>query len=360
MNHPIEMGFALAVALVAASAVLSAEPWGADFTDSATLDGNAMLRHRVGQRHLVDNLEWREGSDGYQCSSHAHFSFVTDATKLVFEGIDFAHYGASVTPVVLNNSQVALVLPALPASKHSQLVPLSLPAGTKQLTVLNSGQTNAAWGGTHKSHTVRAIYADAPLFWLPPAPAQTKPRLVIYGDSIAMGGGATLPGVEGWGPLLRQDYDVAFEASGWERLLDDAKRLPEVADRIASYKPAVVWLAIGVNDYQGPTPMNAKTYTQTYGRFLDLLHERLPEAVVVVQSPIVKGGETNPNPVKLRLADYRAIIKEVAASRPWCRYADGAAILALSDLDDGVHPNTSGMAKYAGWAKTFLKGIVTK
>ena len=285
---------------------------------------------------------------------------MTEATRLVFEVTDFAHFGALVVPIVINGSQVILKCPALAPGEKSKLVPLDLSPGVKTLKVVNSLQTNCAWGGTPKNHTVRSIYSDMPLRWLPADPAQAKPRLVIYGDSIAAGGNADIPGVQAWGPLLRQDYDVAFEASGWKRLLDDVSKLPEVADRIASHRPAIVWLAIGVNDYQGPTPMDAKTFKEKYQRFLDLLCERQPKVVVVAQSPLVKSDEGKANPAGHTLADYRAAVKAATEGRDWCRYADGAAILELSDLADGVHPSTAGMTKYSQWAKTFLKDVLTK
>ncbi len=312
------------------------------------------IRHRVGRQHLIDNIAWRAYADGYQCSSHGHFSVVTEATKIVFEAADFAHY-PTVGPVVLVDDKVAFQLSPLPGQMKLKYAPLSLPPGLKTISVITSLQTTAAWGGEPKNFIVRSIFADAPLRWLPPDKARAKRRLVIYGDSIAAGGNADIPGIHAWGPLLRQEYDVAFEASGWKRLLDDRGKLPEVADRIASYKPAIVWLAIGVNDYQGPTPMTTAEYTNTYTRFLDLLHEKLPDALVIAQSPLVKGNEANANAAGHTLADYRTAVKTATRERTWCRYVDGSKILALPDLADGVHPSTAGMAKYAQWAQDFLK-----
>jgi lysophospholipase L1-like esterase len=336
-------------------------PWGDEFTDTVPWPIGkgahpAALRHRVGERHLVDNLEWREGADGYFCSSHAHFSFVTEATELVFESTDAAH-GSSANPVVLNGGQVVLTLPSLPADQRLQFVPLSLPPGVKRLTVVNSALTHGSWVEPPKGQTVRSIFSTASLRWLPPDPALAKTRLVIYGDSIAVGGGPVLPGVEGWGALLRRDYDIAFDGSGWHRLSDDRDRLPEVADRMARYRPAIVWIAIGVNDYQGPGPMDATNYARIYGHFLDVLHDRLPDALVVAQSPLAKADEGKPNSAGLTLADYRAIMKTAVDNRPWCRYVDGAPILALPDLLDGVHPHAAGMARYAQWAGEYLKGL---
>lgn len=321
--------------------------WGEAYTDGD--------RYRVGACHLTDNLEWREGSADYPCSSHAHFSFATAANAVTFECTDSAHYGAYVTPVVLLNGMLLTTMPSLPPHEHKRDVMVPLPPGHKIVTVINSLQTNGAWGAEPKSYIVRAVISDAPLFHIPPV--RRGRRLVIYGDSIAAGGNADIPGVRAWGPLLRQDRDVAFAASGWRRLSDHARRLPEIATRIATYQPDIAWIAIGVNDYQGPDPLGSDAFASAIAAFLDLLHARLPAAVMVAQSPLVKVDEAVRNAAGMVLADYRALIRAAAESRPWCRFVDGTAILRHEDLADGVHPHTAGMVKYAAFAHHVLRQI---
>ncbi len=323
---------------------LAMRTWGGAYTDGD--------RYRVGACHLADNLEWREDVAGYQCSSHAHFSFATEADVVTFEYVDYAHYGTRVVPVVLLDGEFLAMLPLLPPNERERRVTLSLPPGRKVVTVVNSLQTNGGWGAEPKNSTVRAVICGAPLVHIPPA--RRGRRLVVYGDSIAAGGDADVPGVRAWGPLLRQVWDVAFEASGWRRLSDHAPRLPEVAARIASYRPDAVWIAIGVNDYQGPDPLSRDAFAAACAAFLDLLHARLPAAVVIAQSPLVKANEEVRNAAGLALADYRELIRTAAGSRPWCRFVDGAAILGRDDLADGVHPHTAGMAKYAAFARGVL------
>ena len=318
--------------------------WGEAYTDG--------LRYRVGACHLVDNLAWREDVSGYQCSSHAHFSFCTDATEVVLECTDYSHYGEYVTPVILKDGAFLTTLPLLTANEPERCVAVALPPGRKTVTVITSLQTNGAWGAEPKNYTVRAMTATAPLYWVPPA-RREKP-LVIYGDSVAAGGNADVPGMRSWGTLLRRDGSVAFEASGWRRLTDHVQRLDEVTTRIAGYQPATVWLAVGVNDYQGPDPLSGDAFTQTYARLLDLLRQRLPQAALIAQSPLVKVGETMPNAVGMTLDDYRQATRLATVGRPGCRYVDGSTILTVDDLADGVHPHTAGMARYAAFARGVL------
>jgi lysophospholipase L1-like esterase len=334
-------------------------PWDKGFVDDFSLSSYSTisLRQRINIHHLNNNLEWRKDVDGYQCSSHANFSFITSATMLVFEAVDYAHYGEMVTPVVLCGNDVILQLPPLSENEKTRLVPLSLPPGENKITVINSMQSNCSWGGIPKNYIIRSIFSDAPLYLIQSCESLKK-RMVIYGDSIAAGGNADIPGIHAWGTLLRQKYDIAFEASGWKRLQDDASKLPETVKRIASYQPEIVWLAIGVNDFQGPDPMNTDRFTKTYKGILNLLHEYLPDAVIIAQSPIVMANANNRNVVGHNLNDYRIAIKNAAADYPWCHYVNGTNILKLSDLADGVHPNTASMAKYANWVADYLDEII--
>ncbi len=331
------------------------KPWGDEYVDHIKWRSipEISFRHRVSPSHLTDNMEWREESDGYQCSSHAHLTFITTATELIFDTLDYAHYGQMVTPVILQNDNILLQLPALPEDVKEQMVPLSLQAGEKRITIINSLQSNCSWGGVPKNHIIRSIYSNAPLNYLRPD-ENRKTDMVIYGDSIAAGGNADIPGVQAWGTLLRQHYNIAFEASGWKRLQDDAGKLPAVAKRVASCHPAIAWLAIGVNDFQGPDPMNIESFTKTYMKFIELIHEYSPDTIIIAQSPIVMAAANNVNNVGAVLTDYRGAIKKAAQHHEWCNYVDGSTILKLSDLADGVHPGTNGMAKYADWVRNYL------
>lgn len=318
--------------------------WGEAYTDG--------LRYRVGACHLVDNVSWQEDATGYQCSSHAHFSFCTDATEVVFECTDYSHYSDYVVPVILKDGVFMATLPVLSANEPERCVAVVFPPGRKTVTVINSLQTNGAWGAEPKNYTVRAMTATAPLYQT--LPAWRKNPTVIYGDSIAAGGNADVPGMRAWGTLLRRDRAIAFEASGWRRLADHTHCLDEVTARIARYQPTTVWLAVGVNDYQGPDPLIGDAFTQTYAQALDFLRQRLPHATVIAQSPLVKVGESAPNAVGMTLDDYRHATRLATVGRPWSHYIDGSTILTVTDLADGVHPHTAGMAKYAAFARKIL------
>ncbi len=329
--------------------------WDADFVDKVTMSHYPWItfHFRVYENILLDNIEWREDADGYQSSSCSHFSFATNATELLFDAVDYVHYGELVTPVILVDDIFKMRLPNLPENEKSLIMPLSLPAGEKKITVINSLQTNCSWGGIPKSYVVRSIYSNAPLVLVVPCESVRK-RLVIYGDSIVAGDHADIPGIRSWGTLLRQYYDVAFEASGWKRLQDDMNNFAMVASRISSYHPNVIWLAIGTNDFQGPDNMDIKKYSEIYRNFINILHQYSPASTIIAQSPLVTSNANIPNAAGNILADYRIAIQNATTDCPWCNYIDGSKILKLSDLADGIHPNTPGMAKYAEWVKRYL------
>ena len=310
--------------------------------------------HLIRPSHLTDNLEWQERPGGYICSSLAHFTIVTEATEMVLETVDFAHCGDIATPVVLNGDELILKCPALPATRNSQFIQLDLTTGLKQLKIVNSLQSNGGWDCNPANHTIRAIYSDTPLFLALPIQSGQKLKMVIYGDSIAAGDHADTPAMQAWGAILRKKYDVALYASGWKRMQDDFENFDIIAKRTASWNPDIIWIAIGVNDYQGPNPVDTKTFAEKYRIFLETLRTRMSKVKIIAQSPIIKTNEHTQNVAGHNLADYRTVIKQTAEDVVNCEYAEGLDILLEPDLIDGVHPHTQGMAKYAKWATEFL------
>lgn len=187
------------------------------------------------------------------------------------------------------------------------------------------------------------------------------PRLLVYGDSIAVGANATSPSLQGWVQLVRNEYtnSVLYEAWGWRSLHDDASTesaREAFAAHIAAQSPAEIWLAIGTNDY-GLNKWSAAAFGAAYADLLDKLHAALPDAVIYAQTPLVRSSEAA-NGSGSTLGDYRTQIATAQSTRSaYCTLVDGTDILTTGDLTDGVHPSTAGHALYAAYVKTVL-GIV--
>lgn len=186
----------------------------------------------------------------------------------------------------------------------------------------------------------------------------TTGRVMIYGDSISVGGNSDDPEYEGYPVLLRTDYDrsVLIEAYGFRSLYNDAATTELVTDfvqKVVDANPSKLWLAIGTNDY-GLNKWSATTFGAAYAALLDAVHSAVPDLPIICQTPILRDSETA-NGSGSTLGDYRSQISSAVSSRSsYCTLIDGAGILTTADLDDGVHPTIAGHAKYAAYVDSQL------
>jgi len=233
---------------------------------------------------------------------------------------------------------------------------LSLSAGTKTVEFVAGLQAAPSQTGVYGTWFTGAA-ASAAMTAVSESPTN---RLVIYGDSIAVGANSTVPPKDGWAVLLRAERgtdSTMVEAYGYRSLhldaSDSTKRAAFVA-KIQAMSPSILWIAIGTNDY-GLTKWTDTQFGAAYAALLDDLHAAMPSLVIYCQTPIVRTGEPTANGNGLYLSDFRTAISNAVSSRSaWATLIDGTAILTTSDLADGVHPTTAGHATYAA----FVAGVL--
>lgn len=184
-------------------------------------------------------------------------------------------------------------------------------------------------------------------------------RLVIYGDSIAVGANGTVPPSDAWAVLVRTARGTAstmVDGYGYRSLYLDASSSgvrASFVSAIQALSPSIFWNAIGTNDY-GLNKWSALDFGIAYAAVLDDLHAAMPSLVIYCQTPIVRTVETANNYLNT-LGDYRsAILTAVSTRTSFCTFVDGTAILTTADLADGVHPTTAGHALYSTYVKTVL------
>lgn len=176
-------------------------------------------------------------------------------------------------------------------------------------------------------------------------------RLLIYGDSIAIGDGSgTTVQQSCWTMQVRHGFagSVALEAWGYRSLKEDYDRDPSFAALVAKFQqinPTRVWLAIGTNDY-GLNKWNAASFGAAYATLLDAIHAALPTPAIYAATPIVRSVETA-NASGSTTGDYRTEIASACSGRAWATLVDGTAFVTTSDLADGIHPNVAGHGKIA-------------
>lgn len=222
----------------------------------------------------------------------------------------------------------------------------SMPGGKKHVMVTSGLQTKFR-------NKIVGVFIDKLTFDKSAIPIEQEDnRIVIYGDSLAVGGNVDHLSAEAWPVLLRKHYPVRVEAYGYRTLYEDAftaETRSALALKISLLIPDYVWLAIGVNDYAFGL-WSANEFGEAYGATLDAIHASSPQAVLFAQSPILQADET-PNVFGDTLEDYRQQIAGACLARSvWCTFVDGTdpAFPQLNELDqDGIHLTTKSSAKYA-------------
>jgi len=222
----------------------------------------------------------------------------------------------------------------------------SLPLGEKRVTITSGGQTKSS-NGIAGVFIPRIIFNGSAL-----QIKQDAKQIVVYGDSLTVGGSVDNLSAEAWPVLLRKHYSVIVEAYSYRSLYDDAStpaKIAELASKISAWTPDYIWLAIGTNDY-GQWRWPAAEFGEAYAATLDALHSSNPRALLFAQSPILKAGEFA-NQLGDDLESYRQEISAACLARAvWCVFVDGTdtAFPQPNELyKDGLHLTTESSAKYA-------------
>ncbi len=311
---------------------------------------------------------WDNGYDNVNAPRQSYvsrFIFTTNAASVTINGSTTLYTGYPAwSELGIRVNGVTQSPPLVFTANGSQSFTVSGLTGTSTIEIIAGLQSDEGGGTVYGSFVNSVTYADSASFAVS-APTVGN-RILIYGDSIAVGADATYPETQGYIPILRYSYSfrTMAEAWGYRSLYDDANTgtlLSAFVSRIAGYTPAIVWLAIGTNDY-GLNKWSAASFGTAYGSLMDSLHAALPSAVIVAQTPIVRSSEAA-NGSGNTLGQYRAQIAAACATRPWACFVDGTQILAVADLNaDGVHPTTAGQAKYAdkmALALTIIEDLVS-
>ena len=259
--------------------------------------------------------------------------------------------------VRVNGADFALPVPAAAAGVTTHTV--SLPVGQKTVEVWTPFQ--ALFSGVVKGTWLRKVTFNQAA--QVKTPSNKTPHLVVYGDSISAGAGATETPRGAWPMLLRDAYpgSVAVEAWGGRSLFQDAVDGTARAlfvQRVVTQQPDAFFSLIGTNDYGGTSAgeQSAADFGADYGALLDDLHTARPSMAVYVMSPIPRTTETA-NSFGNTLSQYRTQAQTVCAARSWCTFIDGSAVTGFNtgtDLYDVVHPNDSGHTKVANYVKAFF------
>jgi hypothetical protein len=298
-------------------------------------------------------------------SSIARFIFYTNAesvvvnstTNIVNSPTNYAKLGVRVDDV----NQPALSFTT--AGTKDFTVSLGA-AGTMRKVELISGSLSASSCATIcGTYTNSVTYPETADFEVAP-PDDAAHKVVIYGDSIAAGGDALPTVYYGFASLLRYDYgyNIQSAAYGSARLATDVgaplnnAKLDTFVNKLGSYAPETLWLAIGTNDYAHDS-MSATDFQVTYAATVDKLIETMPNTHIICQTPVVRKSEVA-NSFGNTTDDYRAAIVAACTGKDQTYIVDGKAILEVGDISSqAVHPTLEGHAKYAAAVDKVLQTL---
>lgn len=221
----------------------------------------------------------------------------------------------------------------------------SMPPGLKRVRITAGGQLKY-------DNEIRGVFITRITFDRPAVQMKLHPpRVVLYGDSITMGGNVDHPSAEAWPVLLREHFSIIVDAYSYRTLYDDANTAATrsaFAANVSKWIPKYIWLAIGTNDYAF-AQWSAEEFGVAYAATLDVLHSSNPQALLFAQTPIQRAVESE-NSLGDALEDYRQQTFNACLDRsPWCVLVDGKApeFPQLDELDkDGVHLTASSSVKY--------------
>ncbi|MGH3247072.1 MAG: GDSL-type esterase/lipase family protein [Trebonia sp.] len=180
-------------------------------------------------------------------------------------------------------------------------------------------------------------------------PAPRGPLWVVYGDSISQGWSVTEPGLA-WPSLVAADLgldlvNLGFAGSARGELL--------AADAVGASGADAVALAWGTNSWLS-LPTDATMIAGTMRLFLTALRQGLPDAPVVVVSPIVRPrGEDTANRFGASLRDLRAALEDAVlrfaadAGDQRLTLVPGRDLVPAGQLVDGIHPGDEGQRSLA-------------
>jgi lysophospholipase L1-like esterase len=344
-------GLILVTELLDAATNLSVETWMAQKT-GVDVSQNP-LYYEIEPTSFSDSLAVVDQSTYLETSPFAQVVFDTTATE--FEVVSYCN----IASLFLDAAEVGVYVDGVFNQTIQQsgdgvnVNRFTLSAGAKRVSLVNGAQSQLS---PIKGTFVHSVHANAAMTQVFPT---VTDRMYIYGDSIAVGANSVYSQQNAWAMQLRRyrgTDSTMVDAQGYRALSTDASdgtaRASFVA-KVVSANPAILWMAIGTNDYGIPTT-NAADFGADYSALLDALHTALPSLVIYCQTPIVRTSETA-NSFGNTLGDYRSQISTAVSTRTgYCTLVDGTALITTSNLDDGVHPTDAGHSIMYSAIKTVL------
>jgi len=181
------------------------------------------------------------------------------------------------------------------------------------------------------------------IFVILPRLVEATESLVIFGDSIAFGDGASR-GTKSFSAILAKKatrYSVLnYSRGGWSVSANSGGINPANINGVNSLFPHAMIIALGTNDYA--LSVSANAFRNSYRNMVTTMVNLTVDHLYCL-TPFPRTNEDSPNIARLTMSDYRRIINE-ECERVGGATIDGANVFLPNKtyLIDGLHPNDRG------------------
>jgi len=177
-----------------------------------------------------------------------------------------------------------------------------------------------------------------------PTLVEAADSLVILGDSIAFGQGAS-NGTKSFSAILAKKttryFVLNYSRGGWSVSANSGGIKPANINGVTALFPYAIIIALGTNDHA--LSVSAKAFRNSYRNMVTTMVNVSVERLYCL-TPFPRTNEEIPNMVHLTMSDYRNIINEE------CERAGGVTIDSANMFlpnenyltSDGLHPNDRG------------------
>ena len=244
-------------------------------------------------------------------------------------------------------------------TSNTTLYEITLPAGSKTVELVESGQTDPLPFGDIQGTFLTQILVSGEDF-VKIDPVTESETLTFLGDSITIGGNSDVWSDEGYAVKFRsvQDVSTTILGHGFATLTDFTETTPLVNNTVSNIIESFNYtssdkkmiISLGTNDF-GILALDDAVFKARYEALVDAINVADSDIEIFCISPLVRGDDN-------ALLDlYRTNIDDLCTARSFCTHIAGKTILTTGapDFDDTVHPSVSGHVKY----NTAVAAIVT-
>lgn len=179
----------------------------------------------------------------------------------------------------------------------------------------------------------------------------TRPKMLIIGDSITQGAGPEIASLSYVNILSREyKYNILDQGIGGYRF--EAKDLMKINE----FEPERIMIALGTNFYDADMIQRCGyDYEKAVTEFFERLNQLYPNTKKLVMTPLYRTRELDID----RLNWCRGIIKRESLRYPNTVVVDGETLMPNDPvtLSDGVHPSTYGSIMIAKNLMKFMKEV---